>query len=586
MALMLTGGSDFDPMFRCSSEVVFTLHRACWEGWLPMHVLQDCFAAEAERVRTWSQARGPLGAAILALRRLGWSVDSLGQWATPDGLRYAPLDYDPRTTKRVVCESVARWQSSHVLEGQGLDPGVLPIRQLRRWTEHGRGSAAEARKWPPLTREGRGYVRSVPVDGQRPQERRRDAGLADHPFCARCSRPDICALVSRLLMAMPQGTWRPSCGDVLHNVRCVIGDGSFFDSGEVFTDGSAFDAKSHGTAVAGGAVVELSPGAPWAADGPRSARRAIAAGLQGPVQGIDGGELLAILLAVLRAVPPLVIWTDSSFVAKGLYERGEAATRAAASAWAHLWRRVWIAVHDFGGLGPLGATVRKLPAHAPARAVEGGKLSWRCRRGNWEVDRVAKAFVAELRAPQEELERWARHRQLLDGAIFWVAGAGGAAARSRLDIEPGGKRAAIPRNTALAITKHHAAQLADGAFFCLRCCRSCSAEQVGGFWRPPCTARPGERARAQLEAFSGRASSGAAEWALGVVAAVDESDPAFLAISAGEVATEDELGHAILASHGYCMCIRCGSYSRDRKGRCRALGKPCPRRFGGRDESG
>ncbi|CAK0890783.1 unnamed protein product, partial [Prorocentrum cordatum] len=461
MGFALTGGCDFDPIHRCAGP--------------------------------WQR---------MTLKRLDWEMEGLGCWTTPADHEYCPLQYAPWTTRtrKLVAQSVERWQSSKVLEQAGLPQGVLPLRQLRRWTSVGKGSAADAKRWPPLTDEEKGYVRSVLVDGQWLNERRHAARpcLARSPLCSRCGAAPgtprhqhvecsdgwggldlpaamaglkahgdsdaVRALAGRLLLAEPRHHWAPSCGDVLCDVRWLVGGGDPFLGGEVFVDGSAFDAEAADLAAAGCAVIALAlpPGPEWA-------------GLQGLIQDVDGGKLLSCWRCGARCR----YWRstgDSANVVKGLYERG------------------------------------------PAR-------------------------VAELRAPPALRARWGRHRLALDGVVFWVAGAGCAAARSRRDVQEG-VRLEVPPRVILTVTQHDVAQRAGQVSY-LRCCRSSSLDSAAAFWSSHCNARPGASVRGGAAPPEGRASSAAAALALAAAAAAAGGDlELFDVFGVGEAAVDDR-GRAI-----------------------------------------
>eukprot|EP00959_Pyramimonas_sp_CCMP1952_P106981 2235943-Pyramimonas_sp.AAC.1 len=55
---------------------VCTLARALWEGWIPTGVLKSTFDGFARHVRSWSEVRGPISAAVMSLRRVGYDVRS------------------------------------------------------------------------------------------------------------------------------------------------------------------------------------------------------------------------------------------------------------------------------------------------------------------------------------------------------------------------------------------------------------------------------------------------------------------------------------------------------------------------------
>ena len=59
----------------------------------------------------------------------------------------------------------------------------------------------------------------------------------------------------------------------------------------------------------------------------------------------------------------------------------------------------------------------------------------------------------------------------------------------------------------------------------------------------------------------------------------------FDVLGVGEAAIDDR-GHAIRTAFGYCLCVKCGGFSRDEQGRCKLPGAQCTGRFGSRDATG
>ena len=170
----------------------------------------------------------------------------------------------------------------------------------------------------------------------------------------------------------------------------------------------------------------------------------------------------------------------------------------------------------------------------------------------------------------------------VDGVVNWVGRAGAVAARGRSDIETDFKMA-MPSRAILSVTSHHIVRLSDGAVHCVRCCRTAScASSAASLWSSQCKARPGGQERGRV-APAALASSEAAEVALAAAAAC--GSPAAGAAAADGMATGAR-GHAIRAAYGYSVCVRCGAYARDVRGRCRSLGRECLGRFGGTGEHG
>eukprot|EP00959_Pyramimonas_sp_CCMP1952_P360450 7548407-Pyramimonas_sp.AAC.1 len=78
--------------------------------------------------------------------------------------------------------------------------------------------------------------------------------------------------------------------------------------------------------MAGCAVVELPPGPEGEGPGKGSCVKAMGAPVPGPIQSIDGAELLALYAILRHSLPPITANFDAEYVVKGLMERGREAT--------------------------------------------------------------------------------------------------------------------------------------------------------------------------------------------------------------------------------------------------------------------
>ncbi|CAK0905160.1 unnamed protein product, partial [Prorocentrum cordatum] len=125
--------------------------------------LDKAFAAALAASGSWADCRGPVEAALLSMRRMGWE-ELLGR-------------------------SCEHWQAEQ-LSKRGvswLDVGI-DFGQLRRWAASGRGTSREARSWPSLSSEQRGYLRSCIVDGQWTNARK----YGNNPRCAPSDTCELC----------------------------------------------------------------------------------------------------------------------------------------------------------------------------------------------------------------------------------------------------------------------------------------------------------------------------------------------------------------------------------------------------------
>ncbi|CAK0819919.1 unnamed protein product, partial [Prorocentrum cordatum] len=197
--------------------------------------------------------------------------------------------------------------------------------------------------------------------------------------------PNIITLVERLLMVRPKVLWQAPQDELMSAVRWLLGNGEMpFHNVELFTDGSAFDLDTD-FGMAGRAVVHIPLGPGWFDPGPKCALRALGSPLVGLHQSVEGAELLAILILVRHSLAPITVGVDASYVVDGLLSRGREGTGGSSHSWAFLWRLVWDAIEDFGGLCPEGLTVVKVKGHGTIGDVEAGRLTRWERRGNVEV---------------------------------------------------------------------------------------------------------------------------------------------------------------------------------------------------------
>eukprot|EP00959_Pyramimonas_sp_CCMP1952_P151438 3168903-Pyramimonas_sp.AAC.1 len=130
--------------------------------------------------------------------------------------------------------------------------------------------------------------------------------------------------------------------------------------------------------MAGCAVVQVPFGSGWCVPGPKCAIRALGSPPMGMHQSIDGAELLAVPTYLCRSLAPITVRIDARYVVDGLQLAF------------FLWRMVWSAIVDLGGLGTGGLTVRKVKRHGTLRDVGSGRLSRWERRGDLVTDDWAK----------------------------------------------------------------------------------------------------------------------------------------------------------------------------------------------------
>ncbi|CAK0831287.1 unnamed protein product, partial [Prorocentrum cordatum] len=457
-AAFATIGGGCDPVFKATCDPVRMLHRAVWEQWLPRQALDKVFAAALAASGSWADCRGPVGA-LLSMRRVGWEAVSLGAWAARDGFHRGVSDASPWLTKKLLGRSCEHWQAKHLSQHDAswLDVGIN-FGQLRRWAASGRGASQEARSWPGLNSKQRGYLRSCIVDGQWTNARKYDS----NPRCAPSDSCELCPnqvgdvwhrhlccgaiqdrglglpreialllpqkdnvvvkyLVERVLFPAPWLQWGPPSGGPLDCLRWCCGEpGEPIVGQPLHCDGSLCDAQ-------------LAEG--------RGAQAATA-----------GAELLSALIVLRRAIPPIEMYCDVSFVVDGIGLRGEARATLASSAWGHLGWQMWQALREFGGAGPVGLTIVEVKGHAALAHVARDIIARKQRRGNCEAD--------HLRAPLAERRRQLRAQLFVDGVAHWVAAAGAPAAADRLDSARGYVARDEANKDRLRLTEHSFVTLA------------------------------------------------------------------------------------------------------------------------------
>eukprot|EP00959_Pyramimonas_sp_CCMP1952_P231270 4834137-Pyramimonas_sp.AAC.1 len=89
-------------------------------------------------------------------------------------------------------------------------------------------------------------------------------------------------------------------------------------------------------------------------------------------------------MGLRQALPDAVFWTDSNFVFQGVWNRGRHFCCSSKAAWADIWKLVWHAVDDRGGLDAL--RLNKVKAHTTRADVASGRLSARAQAGNELAD--------------------------------------------------------------------------------------------------------------------------------------------------------------------------------------------------------
>ena len=75
--LITHAAAEYDPMYAATIDVVLKYSEWVWDGRVvPSRLRQawEVLNAKFDEATTWAQARGPIGATWLSLRRIGWRM--------------------------------------------------------------------------------------------------------------------------------------------------------------------------------------------------------------------------------------------------------------------------------------------------------------------------------------------------------------------------------------------------------------------------------------------------------------------------------------------------------------------------------
>ena len=120
--------AEYDPMYAASMDVVMKYAEWVWDGRVSASRLRrawEVMAAKFDDATTWAQARGPLGATWLSLRRLGWRLVSPHVLLDDVGNTFDLHHVCPADLRPFLAEGVQRWQHErlqrHMYTNDGED---------------------------------------------------------------------------------------------------------------------------------------------------------------------------------------------------------------------------------------------------------------------------------------------------------------------------------------------------------------------------------------------------------------------------------------------------------------------------------
>ena len=134
-------------------------------------------------ITSWQQVRGPVGAAILTLRRLGWQADLPFAWKDDRGLEVVVPRHTPAALQLLLLDAQQRWEQRRLAKRVGMQP-ANPRRAARACTEHLRSLIKD--KQSPLNQAEKGALLGVCTGAIWPLERRRLARYATDGICKKC----------------------------------------------------------------------------------------------------------------------------------------------------------------------------------------------------------------------------------------------------------------------------------------------------------------------------------------------------------------------------------------------------------------
>jgi len=176
-----TADATAAPMVRWAQEVwaatsgYSTRHldlRLLRDGW--HGVLQDA-------PQQWRQVRGPIGAAVMSARRIGWDVSHPFEWVTDEGLLLMLAQESPALVAWHVEQSAQRLVERRVASSTG-DMELQGRRANLGFTK--RLLQSRAKNAMPLM--DKGVLRTVQANGIWTRQRQYEAGYEPDPLCQMC----------------------------------------------------------------------------------------------------------------------------------------------------------------------------------------------------------------------------------------------------------------------------------------------------------------------------------------------------------------------------------------------------------------
>jgi len=404
---LIMAGDGVDPIFRVSEEPLKMWLGALWNGSYHkgdmLRTLSTAIAEVQESPRPWSRVKGPAGALVATVGRLGWSFVDVVQLRTHRGVVQL-LEESPASVIKLMHEACELWQWQQVVRTAPELGAIQPLPafdQLRTLLR-----AKPKAGWTPVEQ---GYLRSAICGGQWSPLRKFRAGMLPSPQCGNCGHvgtdghrvyrcdgmrdhvdlfndPGLMALQAShpqwLVWAralVPDPAFALPAPIAVRHVIWTKPPADGWLRGQSYGDGAGlFRALSKRAERCGFGVVAM--------DG----IHCVAVG-HGPVPGFDQNvplaESLSFLVALENHGPGLVDFATDCQLVQDAWRRGRAWSTDGFFVLCGVWRLIWDRIDD---IGAGGVVVRKVRSHL-RRAQIGILISEADFEGNRAADLEAKA---------------------------------------------------------------------------------------------------------------------------------------------------------------------------------------------------
>ena len=500
-------GRDVDPAYVCNREPILMWLRCCWDRVVPVEWTAIAFDMAKQEVwgasNPWSKVRGPAGAVIATLKRIGWQPTTVTRWTDETGKEVDILANSPLSIAKLVdrATKIALWTevaAKHPsLRALASGPLLEPLWKLM----HNKG------KDPQWNQALAGQLRSLAADGQWPQARLFQAGLVADKHCTLCGmvgtihhRLWICPAcapfrdqyaagspsIQKMLTLGAQATvgssrafwcralapdnlWQvpePANDPVIH--WAIPGNGVV--TGHVCGDGSGMYGHHDRLRRCGWSFCQI------------DSSGTVLACAYGPLPGWEQdtplAELWGFLQCLNHALPPVTYHTDCTFVSDG-FAKGPEHTAGGGHMYAHVWRQVWKKVDD---LGRENVDCTWIKGHSTWNDVLEGVITQWLREGNRAADDSAKLGASLHPDISEHVKRFTFRCQTVIIAAKFIARINAHVMKELPDATPDRRRKPtkerLPRPPRPEVKHGHDITATCQRVFCWTCRRSAKTQEL------------------------------------------------------------------------------------------------------------